>query len=47
VAMMAAHARFTMKGSPSATCTTSIAACAAGADMTSATAAVAIAPATA
>ena len=45
--MMAAHARFTMKGSPSATCTTSIAACAAGADMTSATAAVATTPATA
>ena len=45
--MMAAHAAFTMKGSPSATCTTSMAAWAAGADITSAMAAVATAPATA
>ena len=36
--MMAPHAKFTMKGSPSATCTSSIAACAAGADMASYTA---------
>ncbi len=31
--MMAAHATFTMKGSPSATCAISMAAMAAGADM--------------
>ncbi len=45
--MIAAHATFTMKGSPSASCAISTAACAAGADITSAIAAVATTPATA
>jgi len=45
--MMAAHAMLTMKGSPSATCANSIAACAAGAAMASYTAADASTPATA
>jgi len=44
--MMAAHATFTMKGSPSATCAISMAAMAAGADMACAMAAVMATPAT-